>query len=38
VQSVEASVGVVALSGFEIETVGPRVVLAAKEVAQRLRQ
>jgi DNA-binding IclR family transcriptional regulator len=36
-QSVEASVGVVALTGFEVETVGPRVVLAAKEVAERLR-
>jgi hypothetical protein len=35
--SVEASVGVVALTGFEVETVGPRVVLAAKEVAERLR-
>lgn len=37
VPSVEASVGVVALTGLDLETVGPRVVAAAREVAARLR-
>ncbi len=37
VPSVEASVGVVALTGLDLETVGPRVVAAAHEVAARLR-
>lgn len=37
VPPVEASVGVVALSGLDSSTVGPRVVQAAAEVARRLR-
>jgi DNA-binding IclR family transcriptional regulator len=37
VPSVEASVGVVALTGLELDTVGPRVVAAAREVAGQLR-
>jgi DNA-binding IclR family transcriptional regulator len=37
VPSVEASVGVVALTGLDPAGVGPRVVQAAAEVARRLR-
>ncbi|MGH8773735.1 MAG: helix-turn-helix domain-containing protein [Jiangellaceae bacterium] len=36
VHSVEASVGVVALTGLDVDSVGPRVVAAAAEVARRL--
>ncbi|MGH8825698.1 MAG: IclR family transcriptional regulator [Jiangellaceae bacterium] len=37
VPSIEASVGVVALTGLDAASVGPRVVEAAAEVARRLR-
>jgi DNA-binding IclR family transcriptional regulator len=37
VSSVEASVGVIALTGLDPDNVGPRVVQAAAEVARRLR-
>jgi DNA-binding IclR family transcriptional regulator len=37
VPSVEASVGVVALTGLDAASIGPRVVNAAAEVARRLR-
>lgn len=37
VPSIEASVGVVALTGLDVTSAGPRVVAAAAEVARRLR-
>jgi DNA-binding IclR family transcriptional regulator len=37
VPSVEASVGVVALTGLDPTVVGPRVVRAADEISRRLR-
>jgi DNA-binding IclR family transcriptional regulator len=37
VPNIEASVGVVALTGLDVAAAGPRVVAAAAEVARRLR-
>lgn len=37
VPSIEASIGVVALTGLDVTSAGPRVMVAAAEVARRLR-